>query len=292
MKRILLTGGSGLVGSYLIPLLADEANLHLLSRTPPESLRQELRGMIVYHAMDLGNEFSTASLPSELDAVIYLAQSNNFRDFPASAVEVFTVNVAAPVRLIDYARRAGARQFIFVSSGGVYGGGHHPLREDSSIPANGTRGFYAASKYAAETALSEYARVLDVVLLRPFFVYGKGQHRQMLIPRLIDQVRSGVPVTLQGEDGISINPIHATDAAQAVKAALAIKGSHTINIAGPEVLSLRGICEEIGRRVDREPTFLVKPEAKDLVADITRMAQALHVPVIHFAEGIRDLVLS
>ncbi len=288
MKRILVTGSSGLLGSYLVPLLAGEVELNLVGRTPPALTHVE----IVHHSLDLGREFSTAGLPANIDAVIYLAQSNKFRDFPGAAFDVFTVNVAAAMRLADYTRQAGGRQFIYASSGGVYGGSDQGLSEDVPIPGGDEIGFYAATKYAAETMLKTYASVLEIVLLRPFFVYGKGQKREMLIPRLIDQVRNGVPITLQGENGIRINPIHAIDAAQAIKAALASVGSHTINVAGPEILSLRDICEEIGRQVGRTPEFLVKPAAKDLVADTGRMKRLLHVPTRAFAEGIRDLVLG
>jgi UDP-glucose 4-epimerase len=287
LKRILITGSSGLVGSHLVPLLAGKFELHLVGRIPTVQMQDG----IVHHALDLGQEFSIADFPANIDAVVYLAQSDKYRDFPAAALDVFSVNVAAPMRLVDFARRAGARQFIYASSGGVYGGGDQPLPENTPIAAGTSLGFYTASKYAAEMMLRTYASVLDIVVLRLFFAYGKGQKRQMLLPRLIDQIRDGVPIALQGESGIRINPIHASDAAQAVKAALSLKSSHTINVAGPDAWSLRDICEEIGRHVGRAPDFSVKPAAKDLVADTYLMNHLLHIPSCALAEGIRDLVV-
>ena len=65
-----------------------------------------------------------------------------------------------------------------------------------------------------------------------------SRKRSMLIPRLVDSVREGKPILLQGQSGIEINLIHASDAAFATQAALSLVGCHRINVAGPNVLSL------------------------------------------------------
>lgn len=285
MKRILIAGGSGLVGSHLLPLLGREVELHLIGRSA-----NPFAPGARHHAIDLGSDLATAGLPAAIDAIIYLAQSDHYRDFPGRADDVFAVNVAAPMRLLDYARRAGALQFIYASSGAVYRPSAEPLGEEAAVGSRGQLGYYAATKLAAELLAQSYSGVLDVVLLRFFFVYGAGQKAQMLIPRLIDNVRSGTPVRLQGEDGTRINPIVASEAAQAVVAALGLSGSHTINVAGPEVVSIRGLCEEIGRRVGCDPEFIVVDPENDLVADIGEMRRLLLAPGRRFADEVHTLV--
>jgi nucleoside-diphosphate-sugar epimerase len=285
MKRILIAGASGLVGSHLLPLLGSEVELHLIGR---KFIASEVG--VRCHPLDLAGDFSSARLPDRIDVIVYLAQSDHFRDFPERAGDVFAVNVAAPMRLFDYARRAGASQFIFASSGGVYGSGDTVAREDKLLPARGDLGFYLTTKLCSELLAQNFTGLFDVALLRLFFAYGEGQKRQMLIPRLIGNVRSGTPVTLQGEDGIRINPVYAADAAHAVLAALNLKGSHTINVAGPETLSIREICEEIGRQVGRKPKFIIADPAGDLVADISSMSRILTPPSRRFAECLPGLL--
>ena len=272
MRRIVVTGASGLLGSHLVPLLRGEAEPHLYER-------------------DLALGVDADGLPEAADAVIHLAQSRRFRDFPGSAGHVARVNTLAAVELAEYAVRAGARRFIYLSTGGVYAPAPEPLAETAPLAKAERQGFYAATKLAAERLLAPFAAHLDIVILRPFFIYGRGQEGSMLIPRLIDAVKGGAPIRLAGADGIRINPIHASDAAAAVRAALRLEGSHCLNLAGPEILSLREIGETIGRALGTAPRFEIEPgSGGDLIGDTAAMRRLLIVPATAFARGLQDLL--
>ena len=286
MRRIVITGGTGLLGSHLLPLLAEEAEVHVLGREPPA-----LAGA-VHHPVDLAEGLDEAALPAAPDAVIHLAQSSRFRDFPRSAAHVARINCQAAVELAQYAVRAGASLFLYASTGSVYAPGPAPLAEASPLAEGPALGFYAATKLAGERLLEPFGDLLNLVILRPFFVYGRGQNGSMLIPRLVDRVRSGEAIRLAGSEGMRLNPVHASDAAAAVRAALALDGGHCINVAGPEVLSLRGIGETIGRALDVEPVFETGADRAtgDLVADIAAMRRLLVPPSVPFERGVRDFL--
>jgi nucleoside-diphosphate-sugar epimerase len=132
---------------------------------------------------------------------------------------------------------------------------------------------------------------MHTFILRFFFIYGSGQPAQMLMPRLVDSVRAGRPINLQGHEGIRINPIHVDDAARAVERCLDAQQSETINIAGPEVVSLRYIAERIGTELGQQPELAVDLAGKPrhLIADIGRMRALLGPPVVSMASGIREL---
>lgn len=286
--KILMTGANGLLGSHATRHLLKSG--HQVHAVVHSSATPELEGSIP-HVVDLSSNWSASSLPDTIDAVIHLAQSAHFREFPEKALDVFGVNVAATARLLDYARTAGARKFILASSGGVYGTGEQAFSENAPIPPLGQLGYYLASKLSAEALAHNYASLMDVSVLRIFFMYGQGQKRSMLIPRLIDNVLAGQALNLQGPEGIRINPVHVSDAVTALEECLQTEGSHTFNIAGREVMSLREIAKLIGQSVGREPAFNVQQAAPGhLIANIDAMCSRLAAPRISFADGIRDLI--
>ena len=284
LKSCLVLGSSGLIGTALCESVSRSRIVHGVSRHRPMTHER-----FHWTHADFTRPLDMGILPPEVDAVVYLAQSEQFRDFPASACGIFEVNTATLLRALDYARGAGARHFVFASSGGVYGTGDHHFAEDHPVPATGELGFYLSTKLCSEILSRNYAAFFNVSILRLFFVYGAGQRRNMLIPRLVDNVREGRAIDLGGRDGIRINPTHVSDAVRAIEGALALEGSHTINIAGPEVLSLRDIGDAIGRAVGRAPEWNVNDGValNHIVGDIDKMTRLLGVPTVGFAEGLR-----
>jgi UDP-glucose 4-epimerase len=288
--RCVVTGAGGLIGGRMLPeLVAEGWEVHALSHTRPAGI--DASG-VVWHAVDLAAGLDEATLPSQVDAVVYLAQSEHFREFPQHARDVFEVNTGGVLRLLDYARRGGASRFVLGSSGGVYGSGDHRFSEELDLTAREDLGYYLGTKFCSEILVQTYAAVFDVMILRFFFVYGAGQRGSMLVPRLVDSVRRGVPIHLDGPDGLRLNPIHVSDAARAVVRSLVLSGSERINIGGPAVLTLREIGDAIGRLVEREPVYEVESgaRARNLVGDIDKMSRLLGKPEVHFDEGIRELI--
>lgn len=245
------------------------------------------------YIMDLECEWSINALPERVDSVVYLAQSEKFRSFPESAESVFRVNTLSLLKALDYARRAGAQMFVYVSSGGVYGNSSVVCDEDAPICPHGELGFYLGTKMYGEILAENYTSYMNVVVLRPFFVYGPGQRKDMLIPRLVERVRNGQPIQLAGEGGLHINPTYVEDAAQAIRKALTLETSCKINIGGPEVLSMREIGEHIGKALNKEVSFEQVPGiAGRIVGSIEKMSRLLWQPQVYFVDGIKKYVDS
>ncbi len=223
--RLLITGATGFVGSRLVEHLAGRHELHAIARRPPPPALAESATWI---EQDL-RAFDPGGLPERVDAVIHLAQSPHYREFPDGAADVFAVNVGSTFDLLEYAREAGARAFVLASTGGVYGYRPHPIREADDEP-NPTS-FYFRSKRSAELIAEAYADLFAVSVLRFFFVYGPGQTR-MLIPTLIDKVVAGEEITVDGDPGLSVNPIHVDDAVRVFEPAIELRSSATFNVAG------------------------------------------------------------
>jgi UDP-glucose 4-epimerase len=289
INTVLIVGIQGLIGKSLASNLLDEGYaIYGIARCNTHVPKLSIR----YLFLDLASDWSIENLPKQCDAVIHLAQSASFRNFPTSALDVFKVNIQSTAKLLDYARQAGVKKFVYASSGGVYGNGNQAFKENAPIVPTGKLGYYLGSKACGEILVQSYASIFDTIIIRPFFVYGPGQKRDMLIPRLFDSVATGKPITLQGESGIRINPIHVNDAVSAVAAALNLGGSATFNIAGPDVLSIREICESIGHYLNVEPIFDQQlGEPNNLIANISAMQKFLHNPVCRLNEYIQDVKL-
>jgi len=247
---------------------------------------------IHYIKCDLANDWNVKGFPESVDAVIHLAQSEHFREFPTQAERIFNVNTISTLRLLEYARRAKARIFVLASSGGIYGHGDEGFREDKAITAKGDLGFYLGTKLCAEVLAENYTPHMNVIILRFFFVYGSGQRPTMLIPRLVKVVKEEQAIILHGKDGLKMNPIYVTDAASAVYRCLELTESQKINIGGPEILSLRQVGQQIGKVLRKDPVFEVKKDIppQHLVGDIKKMTHLLGQPIVKFEEGIAKYI--
>ncbi|MDA9961741.1 NAD(P)-dependent oxidoreductase [Opitutales bacterium] len=283
---ILVTGANGLLGRDLLERFQG-VEVHAIVRSMPKDPVPKVK----YHVLDLNEQWSVEQLPTGVKVIIHLAQSAYFRDFPDSALRIFKVNVDSTARLLDYAKMIGVEQFIYASSGGVYGSGKKAFDENSQITSSGNLGYYLGSKLASEILAQSYSSLMKVEVLRFFFMYGRRQNRSMLIPRLVERVKLRELVSLEGDNGIRINPIHVSDASKAVVAVLEIQSSLLINIAGSETLSIRDICLEIGTKVGEEPLFQSKGgEPSDLIANISLMKNKLHDPEVKINTGILDFL--
>lgn len=284
MKKCLISGATGLIGRQTVALLRKEWKIYALIREPLKETWEDVQ----YIRYDFNKEQDLEGFPKAVDAVIHLAQSEHFREFPAYAERIFNVNTISTLRLLDYAQRAKARIFVLASSGGIYGHGDESFREDQVITAKGNLGFYLDTKLCAEVLAENYFHFINIVILRFFFVYGPGQRTMMLIPRLVQAIKEGRPIILHGKEGLKINPTYVTDAASAIYHSLELQESQKINIAGPEVLNLKKISQEIGNVIKQDPVFEVNEhiQPQHLVGDIKKMVHLLGEPSVTFKEGI------
>jgi UDP-glucose 4-epimerase len=287
MNTVFVIGGAGFMGRHVVRHLTAHG-LRVVATHRPGSAPSAEPG-IEWLPADLAIA-DTTNWPTRYDALVYLAQSARWRDVPAGADDVFRVNVAAVHRAAEHARIAGTRRFVHMSTGTVYAQTREPARETDPIPVGADRSFYAASKLAAELLLGPYSASFGVVQLRLFMPYGPDQNDRMLLPAIAGKVRDGVPIDLHGPNGLICSPTAIGDVAETVRRCLSLDGSHILNVAGPEVLTLRQVAEAIGGVTGRAPSFANKSETPPvIVGDTTRLKATLGwQPPTRFDEGVRD----
>lgn len=230
------------------------------------------------------------AIPPGTTAVVYMAQSPRYREVPEQAAHVLAVNTLSAVRAATLARAAGVDRFIYVSTGTVYAPSFAPIAEDAPVRRDS---WYVLSKLHGEEALSLFRQDLEVIVVRPFGVYGPAQKGRM-VPNLIDTVKNGRPVTLHPrkgmpEDigGLRISLCYIDDATDILMRLVRDGGPACLNLAGPEAVSIRSIAEAAGAVFGRPPVFEVSssPRDSDLIADTRNLVSALAPNFTSFNDG-------
>lgn len=283
--NVLVTGATGFVAGHLIPHLATAGHSviaagHDLARIPAAV------GVLPLY-WDLRQREAPPGLPATLDAIVHLAQANV--PFPESASDMFAVNVASTQNLLDLARTAGVRRFVFASTGSIYGPGERPWTE--SNPPRATD-YYSATKIGAECLVRAYADIVPHTIFRLFAPYGPGQRNRM-IPGLIKRVSVADPVTVAGGTGPVFNPLHVRHVTDVLTQSLDATGNQLLNLGGDEALSIRDMAVVIGRVVGREP--VVHDQAgipSHFVGDTSHLRRTYRLPerLVSFEDGVRSMV--
>ena len=234
-------------------------------------------------------------IPDKNITVIYLSQSPRFRNVPDEASHIVAVNTLSAVRAATAARKAGAHRFIYVSTGTVYSSSFEPIDERAPVRRDI---WYTLTKLHGEESLALFRDWMDVIIVRPFTIYGPLQTGR-LIPNLIDSVRSGRPISIHRRNpadntdgGLKISLCHINDAVALLHHLISHGGPNLLNLSSDEALSIFDIASTIGQFLSITPQFQIMdlPRDADLIADISLLKQTIPHPFIPFERGLRDIL--
>jgi UDP-glucose 4-epimerase len=287
--NVLVTGGSGFVGSALVAELIKRGH-RVVATTREVSGRLPAARNLSWVAWDVLNE----SLPqvdwAQFGAIVHLAVPSKLFDFPRQASQIYDLTVAATFRLLETARNHGVGRVLVASTGDVLGSSERPSVEDDILymPTS----FYGTAKACAELLVRSYQSVLSTAILRFYHPYGP-RGPQFLINRLVRSVVQQQEIRIEGENGITLNPVWIDDLAHGV--CLAIESQHTgvFHFAGPETLSLRELVNLIGTLAKTKPVLLSEPvpciQRHAGAFEMTRQILGYH-PQMSLRDGISRLL--
>jgi dTDP-glucose 4,6-dehydratase len=229
LQKLLVTGGSGFIGSWLIRHQLVEypdvhiTNLDLLTYAGnPENLRDvENNPRYTFVQGDICDEVLVNRLMSGMDACINVAAQTHV-DRSISGPGVFiTTNVVGTQVLLEAARNANVSKFVQVSTDEVYGSieGTDKFTEQSPLEPSSP---YSSSKAAADLIALSYWKTygLPVCITRCTNNYGPNQYPEKLIPLFILNAAENKPVPVYG-DGMNVREwIHVEDHSAGVAAVL------------------------------------------------------------------------
>jgi len=169
-KRILVTGGTGFIGSHLVPRILDEGGeVSVLTRQEKSSKEVNfIRGDIA--APDVSEKIT-----KNIDVIFHLAGYADVSGAIKNPAIAFEANAAGTFYLLDSARKNGVGRFVYISSVRVYGDPQY-TPQDETHPLK-PKEFYGASKLIGELYCTVFNGNygLSTVIVRPFSVYGPGE---------------------------------------------------------------------------------------------------------------------
>ena len=233
--KLLVTGGCGFIGSNFINYIFESGKYSIVNfdamyycaneSNVYESIRQHpdyklVKGNLcsedlVRHVLDT----------HEIEEVVHFAAQSHVQNSFDDSLQFTKDNILGTHVLLECCRKYGKiRKFVHVSTDEVYGESMNRIDElhktEHSVlcPTNP----YAATKAGAELIAQSYnhSYKMPIIISRGNNVYGPNQYPEKLVPRFIQQLRSGKPVTIQGDGSVVRAFLHARDTARAFECIL------------------------------------------------------------------------
>jgi UDP-glucose 4-epimerase len=315
VKRALVTGGAGFIGSHLSEeLIARGWAVDVLDdlstgRTENLAALEGVDGfqLIVGSAAD---PEVLAPLVARADYVFHLAAAVGVRLVVEEPVRTIETNIRATERVLEYAARKGSG-VLLASTSEVYGKGNSvPLKEDDDVvlgPTSKSRWSYAASKMIDEFLALAYSRAHDVhvTIARLFNTVGPRQSGQygMVLPRLVRQALIGAPITVYGDGRQRRAFTWVGDAVWALLALAAHPGASgkVFNVGQPKDITILDLAQLV-KWLTKSPSPIVRVAFQDAYEvgfedmrvrrpDVTRLARLTGFqPTIGLAEIVGRVI--
>lgn len=311
MKRIVVTGCAGFIGSHLTERLL-EAGFHVLGidnfdpfypRTQKEDNLRRAYGYDSFQLIEgnIADPETWQQIRETADMVIHLAAKAGVLPSLQDPLGYIQVNIVGTQNLLEWMLASGCRKLVFGSSSSVYGNTREiPFREnmDVSKPISN----YAFTKVACEILIRTYYELhkIDAVNLRFFTVIGERQRPDLAVNKFVRMIRNNEPVTMYGDGSTARDYTYVGDIVSGILKAMdyvyrTTPVCETINLGNHSPINLLDMIHTIYKVLEKEPDIQRLPMQKGDV-DITyasiEKAQALlgYEPTTTFEEGVRRFV--
>ncbi|MCC6740012.1 MAG: NAD-dependent epimerase/dehydratase family protein [Planctomycetia bacterium] len=281
---ILVTGGGGFIGSTLVRRLAAAGDAVRVLDNFSSGFRRNLDGLegkVEIVGADICDPEAVAMAMKGAATVVHLAAIPSVARSVANPVESWRVNVDGTLRLLEEARRAGVKRFVFTSSSSVYGDSP-TLPKHEEMPSRPLSP-YAASKAAGEALVSAWAASygLSACALRPFNVYGPRQDPKSeyaaAIPRFVTAALRGEAPVIYGDGSQTRDFTFVEDAAEAFERAAKSAAPGVFNVAAGGRVSVLDLVNRIRAACGGPPPRFEPRRAGDVLhsqADVSAAERA------------------
>jgi UDP-glucose 4-epimerase len=293
--RVLVTGGAGFVGSNLIGFLIEGGHEvtvldDLSAGARPEWWRKRSGPRCVGGKIEDASAVRRAARGAE--AVVHLAARPGVADSVARPDLDFGANVLGTFNVIDAARRANVRSFVFASSGAVLAGATPPLRED--MPAAPLSPYGASKLYGEGITAAAGVYGMVGISLRFANVYGpRSGHKKSVVSLFIRNALAARPFVIYGDGSQTRDFLYVEDVCTAVEKALRANQPGVYHLGTGVETSVNELAGLVARvcgtalMVERKP-----PRPGDAVRSFVDLSSARRdlrwTPRVKLDEGLRQ----
>ncbi|MDG1914965.1 MAG: NAD-dependent epimerase/dehydratase family protein [Crocinitomix sp.] len=305
MRKILLTGGAGNVGSAMAQGLLTEPDTYLtvvddLSTGNINKLPQNHPNLKFIKA-DVNNreEITDIMLSNQFDYVFHYAAYVGVQRTQENPIRVLN-DIDGIKHILSLSKNTGVKRFFFSSSSEVYGEPVTIPQHEEKTPLN-SRVPYAVVKNVGEAFCKSYMQEynLDYTIFRFFNTYGPNQTQDFVMTKFISQALQNKPITIYGDGSQTRTFCYVSDNIEATIKALNndLFVNDVINIGGETVISILELAELIIKLTESKSEITFLPPLKD--GDMTRrqpdnskMKAILGRELITVEEGIKKLLVD
>ena len=288
MKSI-VSGGAGFIGSHMVALLLEKGHeVHVIDNF---STGKAANLPFPVHPKDINTISTDDAIFKGVDYFFHFAGIPSIRPSLIDPEPYMETNVMGTVRMLEAARKAGVKKFVYAASSADYGEADiHPTPETAEIKIQHP---YGLSKYQGEMAAKYWQEIFGfpVVIIRMFDVYGRNADSTVL-KIFLDQKRAGKPYTVTGDGLQTRDFVHVTDVCRAyLMAAESDITGEVFNVGTGEPQTILKLVTLLGGEI----IFIPKRgnEPMQHCADITKIQNALGwKPEVKFEDGIKDVLDS
>ena len=321
MKKILITGGAGFIGSHVVRLFVNKYpkyqifNLDKLTYAGNLANLKDIEGKPNYHFIKAdivdGEQMQALFDEHHFDSVIHLAAESHVDRSIANPMEFIMANIVGTVNLLNAARHQWqgdfeGKRFYHISTDEVYGSLGHTGFFYETTPYD-PHSPYSASKASSDHLVRAYHDTynLPVVISNCSNNYGPNQFPEKLIPLIINNIRNEKPLPVYGK-GLNVRDwLYVVDHARAIDVIFHQGGDgETYNIGGhnewKNIDIVKLVCEIMDEKLGRADgssekliTFVKDRAGHDLryAIDATKLQKELGwTPSLQFEEGIRKTI--
>lgn len=300
MKRILITGGAGFLGSHLCDRFVKEG-FHVIAMD--NLITGDLRN--IEHLFKLPNfEFyhhdvsKFIHVPGELDYILHFASPASPIDYLKIPIQTLKVGSLGIHNCLGLARVKGARVLI-ASTSEVYGDPLvHPQTEEywGHVNPVGPRGVYDEAKRFQEAMTMAYHTYhgLETRIIRIFNTYGPRMRLNdgRVLPAFIGQALRGEDITIFGDGSQTRSFCYVDDLVEGIYRLLMSDYPQPVNIGNPSEITIKDFAEEIIKLTGTTQKVvyldLPKDDPKQRQPDITKAREILGwEPKVDRAEGLK-----
>jgi UDP-glucuronate decarboxylase len=270
MKRILITGGAGFVGSHLCERLLNEDNEVICLDNYFTGEKRNIAHLIGNPYFEVVRHDVTMPYFAEVDEIYNLACPASPIHYQFNAIKTIKTSVMGAINMLGLAKRTKAR-ILQASTSEVYGDPKvHPQSETywGHVNPIGIRSCYDEGKRCAETLFTDYHRQngVDIKIIRIFNTYGPRMHPNdgRVVSNFIIQALKGEDITVYGEGSQTRSFQYVDDLVEGMVRMMATANfTGPVNIGNPNEFTIMELAEKVIKLTGSKSKIIHQPLPSD-----------------------------